>query len=115
MARRICAPFTWFATADHRLGNGVSQALSDSSNNVFLSVASIWEMAIKASLGKIALHVPLESIPVQAAHALRVDLLPFHHRDPFDHLLIGQALEDGLTIATRDEAIKAYTVRTLWD
>lgn len=118
--------FIWFATDDAQLGTAAALAIAEPDNQVLLSSASVWEMAIKASLGKLLLGAPLASIvaaaeargimplPVSAAHALRVETLAFYHRDPFDRLLIGQALEDQLVIATCDEAFRSYGVPLLW-
>lgn len=118
--------FIWFATGDAQLGEAAAAAIAEPDNEVRLSAASVWEMAIKASLGKLVLAAPLASIlaaaqergihslPISAAHALRVESLPFHHRDPFDRLLIGQALEDQLTLVTCDQAFHHYEVPTLW-
>jgi len=118
--------FIWFATGDAQLGAAAALAIAEADNEVLLSSASVWEMAIKASLGKLVLTAPLasivaaaeergiQSLPVSAAHALRVESLAFHHRDPFDRLLIGQALEEHLIIATCDEAFRNYGVPLLW-
>ena len=118
--------FIWFATGDTQLGEAVALAIAEPDNEVLLSSASIWEMAIKASLGKLVLTAPLASIvaaahergigslPVSAAHALRVESLAFHHRDPFDRLLIAQALEEQLVIASCDGAFGNYAVPLLW-
>lgn len=92
-----------------------------------LSVASAWEMAIKTSLGKLALAKPLgellpplladagiELLPIEIGDVARVATLPFHHRDPFDRLLAAQALERGFTIVSIDEAFDLYGVTRLW-
>jgi PIN domain nuclease of toxin-antitoxin system len=91
---------------------------------VFISAVSTWEIAIKSALGKIkvdmrqlASAVPetgFEELPVRISHTLRVATLPAFHRDPFDRLLVAQALEDGLTIVTRDPAFGGYLAPTLW-
>lgn len=118
--------FIWFATGDAQLGPAAAAAIADPDNDVLLSAASVWEMAIKASLGKLVLAAPLHAIvaaaadrriaplPISAAHALRVEGLPFHHRDPFDRLLIAQALEEHLAIATCDDAFGHYGVPIVW-
>jgi len=118
--------FIWFATGDTQLGEAAAAAIVDPDHDVLLSAASVWEMAIKASLGKLELAAPLHAIvaaarerriatlPITPAHALRVEALPFHHRDPFDRLLIAQALEEQLTLVTRDEAFRHYEVPVLW-
>ena len=101
--------------------------VSDPSNELFLSAASAWEIAIKFVLGKLPLPLPpaeyvprrLESsgtlsLPVETRHALRVADLPSHHRDPFDRLLIAQAQLEKLPILTSDQAFDAYDVDVHW-
>lgn len=93
----------------------------------FLSVASAWEMAIKASLGKLTLTKPLGEflpalladagialLPIEIADVARVAVLSFHHRDPFDRLLVAQALERDLAIVSADSALDSYGVRRVW-
>ena len=88
-------------------------------NDVVASVVSLWELEIKASVGKLDLPDDLTVVlpamatsllQIEMAHLRRLRTLPFHHRDPFDRLLIAQALEEGLTIVTRDRAFRAYGV-----
>jgi PIN domain nuclease of toxin-antitoxin system len=85
-------------------------------------MASLWEIAIKISSGKLSLiedvsraveDLDLEILPISLPHVRRVGGLPFHHRDPFDRMMIAQAFEEGLTIVTRDRAFKAYGVPLL--
>jgi PIN domain nuclease of toxin-antitoxin system len=104
------------------LSIAAQDALQDSANDRFVSIAAMWEIAIKLSLGKLSLPgsipaaldligaSPLEITPT---HVVRVQGLPLHHRDPFDRMLIAQAVEEGLTIVTRDRAFKAYGVPLL--
>ena len=98
------------------------QSLVDPANERFLSIVSLWEIAIKLSLGKLALPGTLqtavdgmgaEMLPITLAHIGRVQTLPFHHRDPFDRMMIAQAMEEGLTIVTRDRHFPAYGVPVL--
>ena len=97
-------------------------ALVDPANERFLSIAAIWEIAIKLSGGKLELPGTLqaavdgmaaEMVPVTLAHIGRVQTLPFHHRDPFDRMMIAQAMEEGLTIVTRDRVFQSYGVPVL--
>lgn len=93
---------------------------------LILSVASVWELAIKASLGKLTLPAPLHEyveekvaaglrvLPVEWPHAAAVVDLPFHHRDPFDRLIIAQALTERLPVVSGDPAFRAYGVRVVW-
>ena len=117
----------WFAEGHARLSRGAQDALHDPSNEVFYSVASIWELAIKLSLGKLAMSVKLDdaferllerngllALPVLYGHAARVALLPLHHRDPFDRLLIAQAEIERMPLVSHDPVIDAYKVQRIW-
>jgi PIN domain nuclease of toxin-antitoxin system len=118
--------FLWYITADPKLPEAFRVAIQDTAHDVFLSAASVWEAVIKHALGKLPLPgAPAEYLPQQrAAHgisALPVDegamahlaaLVPLH-RDPFDRLLVAQAIQHGLTIATCDPDIAAYSVTLL--
>lgn len=116
----------WSATEPDRLAPGAREALEDGANEVRVSIVTAWEIAIKQSLGKLDLPAPAETwLPnvlqrtgfevaeLGLGAALRVRALPWHHRDPFDRLLVAQALEEGFTIVTRDEAFAAYGVGVL--
>lgn len=120
--------FIWIATNDPRLGSEVARIYLQDDYSFFLSVASLWEMAIKTSLGRLELEMSLTEIvrqarlrqgiqvlPIAPEHAMHVADLPFHHRDPFDRLLIAQALLEGLTMATRDPSFDEYGVDCVWD
>ena len=97
-------------------------AIADPASDVFASVASAWEMAIKRALGKLDVPDDLEQqlarhgftpLPINLAHALAAGALSRHHADPFDRMLIAQALAEGLTIVTRDGRFSAYGVPIL--
>lgn len=101
--------------------------IEEPTNEVFLSIASVWEMAIKASLGKLDLSQPFDLfipnqlllndmtlLDITVSHTLRVATLPFHHRDPFDRLLIAQSLVEGMPIISVDGILDAYNVNRLW-
>lgn len=116
----------WSASDPQRLTMEARAAIEDGANELLISIVTIWEIAIKQSLGKLDLPAPAEQwLPevikrtgfeigeIGPAAALRVRALPWHHRDPFDRLLIAQALEDGYTIITQDEAFGAYGVPIL--
>ncbi|HTU63070.1 MAG TPA: type II toxin-antitoxin system VapC family toxin [Polyangiales bacterium] len=113
----------WSALEPERLSNAARIAIEDAENGVYVSAASAWEIAIKQSLGKLELDRPaehwllevlrksgFEAIDVSVASALRVRALPWHHRDPFDRLLIAQALEENLTLVTHDAKLAVYGV-----
>ena len=119
--------FLRMTSAPDRLGPKARAVIDDPASRLLLSVASVWEMAIKRSLGKLELPAPLPSflkrqlhatrtelLDVQAEHALEVDELPWHHRDPFDRLLVAQARFEGLTLLSRDAAFDGYDVPRSW-
>jgi len=116
----------WSLADPGRLSPESRSLLSSSRNVVYLSAASAWELAIKAALGKIELPEPVETyvptrmarqgitaLPITHAHALRVSTLPPHHRDPFDRLLIAQALVERLPILTADVVFDRYSVEVI--
>ena len=111
----------WAVGRPTELSASARQALQ-ASNDRFVSVASMWEIAIKVSLGKLSLPDDLTAaldtiaavaLPITPAHIDRVQRLPFHHRDPFDRMLVAQAMEEGMTIVTRDRRLGAYGVPVL--
>jgi PIN domain nuclease of toxin-antitoxin system len=119
--------FLWFVTDSPQLGARAKQLLESPESERLLSVASIWEIAIKASLGKLAFSKPLEEfLPEQVAlnhfrvldismtHALRVAKLPFLHRDPFDRMIIAQSLSEDLPVLSNENAFDAYGVKRSW-
>ncbi len=116
----------WSALEPERLSRAARTAIEDEENEVYVSAASAWEIAIKQSLGKLILDLPaeqwlpavlrksaFEALEVNIATALRVRALPWHHRDPFDRLLIAQALEENLTLVTHDAQLASYGVLLL--
>ena len=109
--------FLWWRGDDPRLGEVEREAIRDGQNDVFLSSASIWEIAIKHSLGRLQIPEPasaaavrlgFEPLPISFAHAEATALLPPVHRDPFDRMLVAQARTEGLTLVTHDPSIRAY-------
>ena len=99
----------------------------DTKNKLYLSIASIWEMAIKCSLGKLTFNKPFEAfildmlqensiqtLSIDFRHVTRAGALPFHHRDPFDRLLISQALEEKIVILGCDKTFDLYGIERLW-
>ncbi len=120
-------PFLWLVEDDKRLSKRVRRIYEDPDNEIALSLASMWEMAIKVSLGKLTLATGLhdlldraagdqglEVLPIKVAHVKQVADLPFHHRDPFDRLIAAQALIEQVALISQDEAFDAYGVRRCW-
>ena len=118
--------FLWFLSEESRMPEETREAIASRENSVLVSAASVWEIAIKASIGRLkiartdVMKLPylieasgLAELPVLARHAAAVSALPMHHRDPFDRLLIAQARAESLTLATIDPAIRRYDVETL--
>jgi len=117
----------WMAAQHHKLSDKARDLILDTENELFLSVASIWEMSIKAGLGKLILQQPIAQIiheqvqmnglqimNIEAAHALAVGSLPRHHHDPFDRLIIAQSQLENLTILGCDSAMNAYDIKQIW-
>lgn len=119
--------FLWCASGDRRLPKRLADILADRKNTLLLSVASAWEIAIKARIGKlhlpqhVALYVPdrlaklgIEIVPVSLDHALETAALPLLHGDPFDRLLIAQSRVERIPIVTIDSHFKKYGVEVIW-
>lgn len=118
--------FLWFISGDTRLVSDVRDAIRDRENEVYLSSVSIWEAIVKYQLGKLPLpEIPESYLPKQRdlhqitslsldeSSVVQLAKLPRLHRDPFDRMLICQALENSLTIATVDAAIQVYPVSVM--
>ena len=112
----------WWLGSDRRLPDAIGTAMNDGTNEVLVSSISVAEIAIKTSLGK--LHAPddllaqlgaasMISLPFTTDHAIALRELPLHHRDPFDRMLVVQALTESLVFATVDPACRQYAVQTL--
>lgn len=112
----------WWLNDPARLDPIARTAIGAGDNEVRVSAASVWEVAIKTATGRLAAPTPfvaalgsagIEELPVRWTHADRVMSLPDHHRDPFDRILMAQALEEDMVIVTRDAAIARYAVPTM--
>lgn len=119
--------FIWWASEPERLSEKVLNLCEDSTNNLILSVVSVWEMQIKLQLGKIKLHMPLQDLiesqqqtnnirifPIELRHVLALENLPAYHKDPFDRLLIAQANVENLFLITKDPVFSEYPVKLVW-
>lgn len=115
----------WLVLGDRRrVPAGLVEVLEDPRNAVAISAATVWEIAIKRSLGRLELEnrwpsaltrLGFDHWPVTAEHAAAVERLPWLHRDPFDRLLVAQATLEGVTLVTADRRVRAYEVPTLWN
>lgn len=121
-----CA-FLWWSQGSARIPREVRRLVADPANDVYVSAVTAWEMAVKHGLGKLELPDPpdvfvptrrewydFKSLPVDEASALQLRRLPPLHKDPFDRLLICQAIEHGMTLATPDRLVSQYPVRISW-
>ena len=119
--------FLWFINGDAQLSTRARSSIEDSQNQSLLSTASVWEMAIKVSLGKLSLGQPLDVLvpqqlatngfqlmPISLPHTFAVATMPFHHRDPFDRLLIAQALTEQIPLVGADTIFDLYGVNRIW-
>jgi PIN domain nuclease of toxin-antitoxin system len=113
----------WWLADDDRIGEEVIRHLTDDTNQVLISAVVVWEVAIKRSLGKLDAPADLaptllgagaQPLPVTLEHAAAVEKLPWHHRDPFDRLLVAQALTEEAAIVSRDEPLSEYGVAIVW-
>ena len=117
----------WAMDAPARLTGPATTALQDPANDLLLSAASVWEMAIKVGQKKLALSLPykrwmeqaiaalgLRILPITVEYADRLTALPSHHKDPFDRLIIAQALVEGVRVVCADAAFDAYGITRLW-
>jgi PIN domain nuclease of toxin-antitoxin system len=118
--------FIWFINGDKQLPKNIQDLIKNLDNKCFISIASIWEIAIKLSIDRLSLKGGFEEIarfieaneieilPITFEHTGRLLKLKYHHRDPFDRIIIAQGIEEGLTVITKDENFKFYRVKVFW-
>jgi PIN domain nuclease of toxin-antitoxin system len=119
--------FLWFGLGDSRLSPSALAAINDATNEKFVSPASYWEIAIKISVGKYLLNDPYDAfmqrtiagngfqiLAVRPEHTLVVTTLPFHHRDPFDRLLVAQSLVEQISLVSGDARLDQYGIQRVW-
>lgn len=119
--------FLWWIGDDPRLSGRAAEVLSDTETRAFLSIASAWEMGIKVGLGRLELNDDLqpylrrhlsendiEVLGISLEHVSLVPTLPHHHRDPFDRMLVAQAMAENIPILTVDPQVAAYPVEVVW-
>lgn len=121
--------FLWLIAGDANLSPAAREAIEAPSNDSLLSAASLWEMAIKVSLGKLTLNFEepfaeaiggqlrengVTLLPINVTHIGQIAVMPFHHRDPFDRLIVAQALVEKLPIVGRDQSFDNYDVQRIW-
>ena len=119
--------FLWFVLNDVQLSSNAWNLIADPANEIEISPASYWEIAIKIGLGKYSLAEPLgvfverevqtnqfRILPIEPQHVAPLTTLPFHHRDPFDRLIIAQAMTEQIPVLSSDTIFDAYPVQRLW-
>lgn len=119
--------FLWFISGSPMLSQRARACIEDAANEKFVSMASIWEMAIKISIGRLTLSEPFDRLipsqmqmngfdllPIRFEHLAPLTKLPFHHRDPFDRLLVAQCITEKCAIISRDTAFDSYQIERLW-
>jgi PIN domain nuclease of toxin-antitoxin system len=119
--------FLWFIDGNRKMSDSARLLIEDPNNQSLVSIASLWEMAIKISLRKLDLGQPFDRfipqqliqngfglLPIGVSHVAGLASLPYHHRDPFDRVLIAQAAAEQLSVVSHDVAFDAYGVNRLW-
>lgn len=117
----------WYAFGSQNLSSLARTLIDDPAEGKFLSIASPWEVGIKVSSGKLSVAQPVDDffadqmrrlslrlLPISLAHVARIATLPFHHRDPFDRMLIAQSLTENMNIVSADSVLDTYGVTRLW-
>jgi PIN domain nuclease of toxin-antitoxin system len=120
--------FIWYIQNSDRLPISIATHINDGRNDILLSIASVWEMAIKQSTGKLNLGIPyasfieeqmrlncMELLPLRLDHLEVITTMPFHHRDPFDRILIAQAMLEDIVIISADSIFSSYSVQRIWE
>ncbi|MGF1672913.1 MAG: type II toxin-antitoxin system VapC family toxin [Rivularia sp. (in: cyanobacteria)] len=119
--------FLWFIGGNINLSNTAKNAIENASNQRFLSIATLWEISIKISIGKLKLKLQLtelverevygnaiEILEISPKHLDELVKLPFHHKDPFDRLIIAQSLVEEMTLVSKDVTFQSYPIKLLW-
>lgn len=121
--------FLWMVTENNeKLSDRAIDAFLDEKNEIYFSIVSAWEISIKSSIGKLELTLPvrdflteqieineLSLLPIELNHVVKVAELPFHHKDPFDRLLIAQSIVEDILLISSDSAFDRYDVKRIWD
>lgn len=119
--------FIWASVTPEKLSDTVRNLLQDNANTIILSLASIWEMQIKVQRGKLTINRPLpeliasqqqtnnlQLLPIEVPHIFALQNLPDYHRDPFDRIIISQAMVEGLPVLSKDATFDAYPIVRVW-
>lgn len=115
----------WFINGEDKISNSARNAIESKTSINYVSIASLWEMAIKISIGKLELKTSFSEIinqfsinnfqllPISAEDTLLISKLPFHHRDPFDRLMVAQCINNNLTLISKDSFLKEYSINLI--
>ncbi len=119
--------FLWWAADNSALSDEARKVIRNSRNDCFVSIVSCWEMAIKASIGKLRLTMPVErfvteqsaengflQLSIEFRHVCKVESLPFHHRDPFDRLIVAQSSLEKMPVVSADKTLDLYGIKRIW-
>ncbi len=118
--------FIWFVRGDETLSQTAKEAIEHPEAENFVSIVSLWEMAVKTSLGKLDIGKPFDQVyadldnngfqllPIEFEHLKQVSALPFFHRDPFDRLLIAQAIVEDIALISADGIMEQYPLQVIW-
>ncbi|NJL63947.1 MAG: type II toxin-antitoxin system VapC family toxin [Methylacidiphilales bacterium] len=117
----------WWSSNSERLSENVYNLITDGNNTIMFSIASVWEMQIKFQLGKLNLDLPLpelieiqkqtnrlQILPIELSHVYTLDSLPNHHRDPFDRILVAQAIFEKIPLLSIDGIFDTYPINRIW-
>lgn len=117
----------WITNHDSRLSKKAKDLFLNEKNDIYLSIASIWEMAIKISLNKLDVNEPLKNFVrtkiiankikitnISVEHLFMLEDLPFHHKDPFDRLIIAQSIVENIPIISKDSVFRKYNIKKIW-
>lgn len=117
----------WFLEGNELLPSTLQNVLRNPSNQVYASIVNFWEMAIKLQLKKLTLpnslteihqktqEINIEILPLKFKHIEKIESLPLHHRDPFDRIIIAQAMSEPLTLVSKDSAFHNYEINCVWE
>ena len=119
--------FLWLISGDDRLSETAKKTFLDPGNILFFSAVSLWEICIKISLGKLSLKSgwlktiqdemevnAIQWLSIEMPHCVELTNLPFHHRDPFDRMLVAQAMVDDMQLLSRDNRLSSYQIKRIW-
>jgi len=122
--------FLWFITGSNELSKMAKEQIEKDNNDIFISIASLWEISIKTAIGKLQILDSYDTVindvteneiailPINFIHTVIQNKLPFHHKDPFDRIIVSQAIAENMTLISRDDIFDVYLkneqVKRIW-